>query len=114
ETVRAYAADRLDAAGETAALRRAHAEVYLAVAEARDRQLRGHDQLDALHDLSQERDNLHAALRSATELGDGELALRLAAALGWFWCLRCERAEALEWIDRALAVAGPGPPLLRA
>jgi len=44
ETVRAYARERLDAAGELDAASRAHACYFLALAERADAQLRGHDQ----------------------------------------------------------------------
>ena len=56
--------------------------------------------------LAAERDNLHAALRWAVDSGEAATALRLAAALGWFWFLTSARAEALDWSAKVLALPG--------
>jgi tetratricopeptide (TPR) repeat protein len=113
ETVRAYGAERLAEAGEDQALARAHAAWFLELAEAAEPELRRRDQLRWLDRLADERDNLHAALRWATDSGDADTALRLAAALGWYWTLTSARAESLEWTAKALALAG-GDPAIRA
>jgi predicted ATPase/DNA-binding SARP family transcriptional activator len=109
ETVRAYGAERLDEAGEHQALARAHAAWFLELAEAAEPELRRRDQLRWLDRVGAERDNLHAALRWATDSGDADTALRLAAALGWYWTLTSARVEALEWTAKALALAGGDP-----
>jgi len=67
ETVRAYGAERLRAAGEDEALARAHAGYLLELAEAAEPELRRRDQLRWLSRLAAERDNLHAALRWASD-----------------------------------------------
>jgi predicted ATPase len=108
ETVRAYGAERLAEAGETDAVARAHAGYFLELAEAAEPELRRPDQLRWLARLTTERDNLHAALRWTVDGGEAALALRLAAALGWYWFLTSVRAEALDWTARALAL--PGEP----
>jgi predicted ATPase/DNA-binding SARP family transcriptional activator len=104
ETVRAYAADRLAEAGETERLASAHAELFARLAERADPELRGPGQLDWMRRLEADHDNLRAALRWAVAAGDGELALRLAAPLSWFWYLRGDRRDAAEWLPAALAV----------
>jgi predicted ATPase/DNA-binding SARP family transcriptional activator len=114
ETVRAYGAERRRQAGEDQALRRAHAGYFLELAERAEPELRRADQLAWLARLAAERDNLHAALRAAAAGGDAVLLLRLVAALGWYWFLRSARAEASEWLGRALALPGEAPPALRA
>ena len=106
ETVRAYGAERLAAAGEDEALARAHAGYFLELAEAAEPELRRRDQLRWLARLAAERDNLHAALRWAIDSGEAATALRLAAALGWYWFLTSARAEALDWTGKALALPG--------
>jgi predicted ATPase len=116
ETVRAYGAERLAEAGESEALARAHTGYFLALAEEAEPELRRPDQLRWLDRLAAERDNLHAALRWAVDAGEAAPALRLAAALGWYWTLTSARAEALDWTAKALALpgearAGPGPGL---
>jgi predicted ATPase/DNA-binding SARP family transcriptional activator len=106
ETVRAYAADRLAEAGEAERLARAQAERFARFAERAEPELRGPEQLDWMRRLEADHDNLRAALRWAVAATDGELALRLAAPLSWFWYLRGDRHDAAEWLPAALA-AGP-------
>jgi hypothetical protein len=114
ETVRAYGAERLIAAGEDEALARAHAGYFLELAEAAEPELRRRDQLRWMARLAAERDNLHAALRWAVDSGEAATALRLAAALGWFWFLTSARAEALDWSAKVLALPGEVGTVARA
>jgi predicted ATPase len=64
ETVRAYAAEKLAAAGEPAlnAIRRAHGDHYLKLAETARPQLHSRDQLKWLDRLETDHDNLRTAL----------------------------------------------------
>ncbi|MXQ67330.1 tetratricopeptide repeat protein [Actinomadura rayongensis] len=86
DTIRVFCAERLDEAGERAELERAHAAHFLALAQRADGRLRGADQLVWLDRLVAEHGDLHAALRRS--LGDPPVALRLVAALSWYWWLR--------------------------
>jgi predicted ATPase/DNA-binding SARP family transcriptional activator len=114
ETVRAYGAERLRAAGEDEALARAHAGYFLELAEAAEPELRRRDQLRWIDRLAAERDNLHAALRWSVDSGEAATALRLAAALGWYWFLTSARAEALDWTAKVLALPGEARSAARA
>ena len=103
ETIRAFCAEQ----GEDR--RAAHAQYFLDSARAHEPKLRGADQLTALAELAAEHADLHAALRwSATE--QPETALRLIAALSWYWWLRGLRSEATPIADTVLAAVGPEPP----
>ncbi|OXM60121.1 ATP-binding protein [Amycolatopsis vastitatis] len=103
ETIRAFCAEQ----GEDR--RAAHAKYFLDFASAHEPKLRGADQLTALAELTAEHADLHAALRwSATE--EPETALRLIAALSWYWWLRGLRSEATPIADTVLAAIGPEPP----
>ena len=62
ETVREYAQEQLDAAGELAAARRAHVDYHLELAERAAPALRGPDQRAWHLRLEREHDNLRAAL----------------------------------------------------
>ncbi|MEV0902322.1 BTAD domain-containing putative transcriptional regulator [Actinoplanes sp. NPDC049802] len=106
ETIRVYCAGRLDEAGERERMNRAHSAYFLDLAAEADPVLRTAGQLAALERLDAERDNLHAALRRATP----RTALRLVAALSFYWWLRGQRAEAATLARLALAAAGPQPP----
>jgi predicted ATPase/DNA-binding SARP family transcriptional activator len=114
ETVRAYGAERLAEAGESEALAQAHTGYFLALAEEAEPELRRPDQLRWLDRLAAERDNLHAALRWAVDAGEAAPALRLAAALGWYWTLTSARAESMDWTAKALALPGEAPVAVRA
>ncbi|MFI0421577.1 BTAD domain-containing putative transcriptional regulator [Spongiactinospora sp. 9N601] len=110
ETVRLYALERLAESGERERLRRAHAATFLALAERAEPCLRGPDQVTWLDRLTAEHDNLRAALRQAIDDHDAGSAVRLVAALGWYWRLTGARGEGAEWARQALAVADGAPP----
>jgi predicted ATPase/DNA-binding winged helix-turn-helix (wHTH) protein len=106
DTIRAYAEAALDEAGESGRFRRAHAGYFLARAEAADPELRGGGQLAHLAWLRGEPDNLRAALRYAVGSADAETAVRLVAALGWYWTMSGNHAEAAGWLRETLALPG--------
>jgi predicted ATPase/class 3 adenylate cyclase len=106
ETIREYAAERLEQSGEAAELRGQHAERFLAFAEdaephVQDEELRGGTTWrDRLED---ELDNLRAALDSLEGAGETQRALRLAGALSWFWVAGGHVAEGRARLERELA-----------
>jgi non-specific serine/threonine protein kinase len=112
ETLREYAAERLDAE-ERRALERRHAEVFLAVAEAAGAPS-GATQVEGLARLEAEQENLRAALRWSIEAGEAETCLRLCVALLRFWTLRGHFGEGAAWMERGLATAAGVAPALRA
>ena len=114
ESVAEYSLDRLDESGELTALRRRHADHYLALAEEAAAGLRGPRQPQQLRVLDAEAANLRVALAGAAAARDPDAALRLVGALAWYWVLRGRLAEARRAIDTALAVPGPAAPGLRA
>jgi predicted ATPase/class 3 adenylate cyclase len=105
DTLRHYAQERLDAAGERAELRARHARHYARVAEGLELSLYTTDeQLPLVRRLDPEHDNVRVALRWAAE-GDPEQALALAAAWWPFWWVRSFWSEAREWLEWTLAGA---------
>ncbi|MER6145896.1 BTAD domain-containing putative transcriptional regulator [Streptomyces sparsogenes] len=108
ETVAEYAADRLEQAGERAAVERRHLVAYRELARTADPLLRGREQRGWLTRLETEHDNLRAALRRAVAARDEQEALCLVLSLVWFWHLRGHRAEARQW-STAAAALGPNP-----
>ncbi|MGW6272357.1 AfsR/SARP family transcriptional regulator [Streptomyces sp. NPDC055060] len=99
ETVRAFAAGRLaqegagvggagaaGAAGPSTVAR--FSGYFLALAEQHEPALRTGDQLRSLALFDAEHDNLVAALRTAVEARDAELAARFVRALFWYWGIR--------------------------
>jgi predicted ATPase/DNA-binding SARP family transcriptional activator len=106
EIIKAYGQERLAEAGESGGLREAHARYFTRLAEASRDHLLAAEQLDWLRRLADDQDNLHAAVRHAVAAGDGATAVRLAAALSWYWFFRGMKLEGAELIGEALAVPG--------
>jgi predicted ATPase/DNA-binding CsgD family transcriptional regulator len=95
ETIRQYAAGRLDALGPAAVnhARAAHRDYYLALAEAAGPRLRAADQAEWLDRLDAELGNLRAAIAFSQAQADPEPGLRLAASLRVYWQVRGRAAE---------------------
>jgi predicted ATPase/class 3 adenylate cyclase len=114
ETVREYALEQLEAAGEAPAARRRHAEYYLALAETAEPHLTGPDAESWLRQLEGESENLRAALGWAFEGGRegaaGAPGLRLAGALWRFWDWRGYTTEGRRWTEQALRACPGAPP----
>jgi predicted ATPase/class 3 adenylate cyclase len=109
ETIRQYALERLAASGEADAVRRRHADYYVALAEAAEPHLRSREQGAWLDRLEVEHDNLRAALGWALAGGDLETGARIAIALagpdwlGGFWNVPGYWNEGLRWLEAVLA-----------
>jgi predicted ATPase/DNA-binding SARP family transcriptional activator len=100
ETIREYALERLETLGAGEAARRSHAEYYVAVAEQIRPELeRG--QQTAVDRIETELDNFRGAFAWA-QAADGELALRLAAALRTYWVTSAQLPEGRLWLADAL------------
>lgn len=110
ESIRAYGAERLAEADETAAALHAHTGYFLDVALTADPHLRSAEQMEWLRRLSDDRDNLQAALHRSLDAGDVTTAMRLIAALSSYWLLRGVRYEGVGPARRVLDVLGPRVP----
>jgi predicted ATPase/class 3 adenylate cyclase len=112
ETIREYAAEQLEASGESDGRRHRHAEHFLALAEETEPLAR---EVDAatLDRLEREADNLRAALDWLRTAGETQLVLRLAAALDDFWAIKGHMAEGRRRLEEALA-ADESPTAARA
>jgi non-specific serine/threonine protein kinase len=81
ETIRQYAREKLEEAGEAERTQDRHLAYFLDLAEEGDPKLRGPEQRVWLDRLDVEHDNLRAALHWSLTAGAGESALRLCGAL---------------------------------
>jgi len=113
ETIREFGLERLDEAGETAALRERHAAWCLDLAERAERALAGPQEREWLDHLAAEHDNLRAALAWLAESGNAELGQTLAWKLTRFWEARGHLSEGRDWLARLLA-SGTASPATRA
>ncbi|HYT10277.1 MAG TPA: BTAD domain-containing putative transcriptional regulator, partial [Mycobacteriales bacterium] len=114
ETLREYGLEQLAAADAVAAARRAHAAHFLALAEEAEPHLRRPEQVAWIARLTAERDNLLAAMRFATDVGDADTAIRMGAALAWYWTLLGHHAEAATLLGAVADLPGEAPPEARA
>ncbi len=103
EVVREYSAERMEIAGDGAAIPLSHASHYLTVAEGLAERLFTADFDQMMAELDSEHGNIRAALAWCDDSGATELMLRLARAMSDYWMLRGHLREGQQWINRALA-----------
>ena len=113
EMVREYELELLRETQELDVMLDRHRDFFLALAERVAPALLGPKAQQHLDALDEDGANLTAALRWATET-DGERALRLCAALLWWWMQRGHFAARVTSCARALDKAGREPTPLRA
>ena len=107
ETIREYALERLEEAGEAEGLRRRHAQYFLEVTRQAEGELRGAEQAASLETLEAEHDNLRAALAGR----DGDLQLEFAGLLWRFWVARGHFEEGLKSLRQVLGRPSPDAAL---
>jgi predicted ATPase len=100
ETIREYAAERLDVLGGADELRQRHAEWFVALADSIPRDVRVPPEW--LDRMEIEHDNLRAALDHLEAAGPSQMALQLAGALARFWSLRGHINEGVSRLEAAL------------
>ena len=110
ETIREYAAEKLEESGEAEELRHQHAQHYLSLAT----QLEPYVPVEKewLDSLEAEHDNVRAALDDLPAQGDVELALQLAESVWRFWKMRGHQPEAQRRFEKLLAL-DPTPTAAR-
>lgn len=113
ESIREYGRELLEEHGELEAVRLAHTGYYIELAERAEPQLRAQGQDDWLSRLEQERDNLDAAMQRLLERDENENALRIAAALGYFWVVSGRLVEGRQWLNHTLSKAADAHPAVR-
>ncbi len=104
ESVWRFALERLESHLEHAHLRDRHLAVYLDLAERAEAALSGGNLADTLHELTDEEDNLLAALAWCAHAEDGvQRGLRLASGVQRFWAVRGQFALGLRVFCEVLA-----------
>jgi predicted ATPase/DNA-binding NarL/FixJ family response regulator len=103
ETVRQYARERLEAAGESDALRDRHLEYFVGLVEEIAPKLSSAYQHLWLNWLEEVYDNVRASLAWSLESGRIEAGLRMSVGLYEFWTIRNYTEEGLAWFRRLLA-----------
>jgi predicted ATPase len=106
ETIREFAAERLEAFADVNELRDRHAAWYIALGERAAPELyarRGPEWLDR---LDAEQANVRAALERLFARGDKEGALRLSGAIWLHWAIRGHWTDGRRLLNAALALDG--------
>ena len=109
ETIREYAAQRLDEAGERPAMEAAHTALIVELVETAEPWLRRAEQLEWVGRLRAEADDVAAVFRRAVAADDAATAHRLVAASAWFWLIRGLFTEATDRLAEIDALTGPVP-----
>ena len=114
ESIRSFAEERADAAGELTELRMRHAAWYRDLANAAEAAIRAGDP-EEIHVavLEAEIGNLRSALSFGLETDDHDLVRSIVVALPMYWIMRGRLSEARAWIERALALGPTGDDLHR-
>jgi predicted ATPase len=103
ETIRDYAAERLELSEEASTLRRRHAEHFLDLAEKAAPELIGvGSYAEWLDRLERDQDNFRSAVDWLEASGDSDGALRLTAALWRFWDLKGHLIEGRRRLEAGL------------
>lgn len=100
ETIRQYAAEKLQEAGE-ADIRERHVVFFVELAVAAEQWLMTIEREAWLRRLEAEHDNIRAALRWSLAAQPAR-CLRFASALLWFWWFRGYWTEGRAWLEQAL------------
>ncbi|MFN2590622.1 MAG: hypothetical protein ABR518_07610, partial [Actinomycetota bacterium] len=110
ETIREYAAERLEESPDGGDVRRRHAEYFLVLADETDPGL-GLESAESVERVDHDLDNIRGALDHLEASGDNERALRLAAAVCWFWSLQGHLVEGEARLNRLIPLAAVPDPL---
>jgi predicted ATPase/class 3 adenylate cyclase len=110
ETIREFAAEKLEEAGETEDMRRRAAECILDFALEAEPGWRTGD-MGSAKQFAHELDNVRAAIRFSLE-DDPERALAIVAYLGWVWQVSGLLPEWLQWLETTRAKAKAPDPRL--
>ncbi len=110
ETIREFAAERLDELAAAPSLRDRHAAWFVDLGERAHPELRAREARTWLERLDAEHANLRAALEQLLESGDADGALRLAGAIWPYWQTRGYWTEGRRYLSAAVALGADLEP----
>ncbi|MBU3065858.1 winged helix-turn-helix domain-containing protein [Nocardia sp. NEAU-G5] len=110
ETIRAYAAEEAQRAGESEQAARAHADCYIEFAEAGTTGLRDTAHREWLRRFAAEHGNCRTSLQWAVESADYTRSVRLFGNLFWYWQSSGQWGEIHTWQPLVLEVVGDRVP----
>ena len=105
ETIREYARQKMDAAGETTELQNRHLQYFVGLAEEAEKNTFGAASVRYHQRLDQELDDIRIAMKWSIQAHRATMAFRLAAALFYFWYNRSPLGgEWQEQLNKALSL----------
>lgn len=102
ETIRQYAAEKLNESGNARRYHDRHLEYFLKYAEKVEPHLFSAEQRAWTNLLEMEHDNLRAALNWSLESDLIDAGLQMAGALAWFWHSSGHLRESSRWLEKLL------------
>ena len=102
EVLRLYGTERLAEAGRTEDVRGRHAAFFMSMAEKALPEMFSSQQVAFLNRLESDYDNFRAAMGWALESDNGEIALKIASALTYFWVAHRHVGDGQYWLERAV------------
>lgn len=103
ETIREYAAERLEETGQADTVRRAHAVVFVGLSDEARVSFETGVTPSWLDRLEREHTNVRLALEWLLAHGDREEALRLVGGVWRFWWIRGHLREGWHWLEQVLS-----------
>jgi len=107
ETMREYARNKLQQAGESTATIEKYVDYYVTTCQVSGLQARFH-LIEWLAEMDLEIDNIRAILHRCLAEHDSVRGIQLATSLAWYWINRAT-TEGVRWLDELVA-SGPGNP----
>jgi len=102
ETVREFALEELERAGERERIACQHIAFVLQLAEEIENELTGRNELVAVDRLSAEQANIRAALRACLDRDEQQTGLRICGSTWRFWHATGQISEGRSWFDQFL------------
>lgn len=106
ETLREFALEQLDSAGEKDEVAKRHAHYFCHLAETTEPTLTRETQHASIELLSRELNNIRGALRFAFDAADPDLGLLLSGCIWRYWQSSGQLTEGRQWLESLLASEG--------
>ena len=110
ETIREYAAERLDAAFDGEETRARHAEFFAGLAQEWGLAVRSKDGLEAVRRLELDHDNIRAAIDWSLRMDRADVGFRVAGPMWMFWVERGNIPEGRRALEALLQLPSGSTP----
>lgn len=105
DMIREFATEKLKKAVSLDEMRLLHCDHFARIVETSGAHALNRNQREHVIRLTDEVDNIRAALHFALEIEDAARVARFLRALQWYWFTQAQLTEAFEWTNRAAALA---------